>query len=48
MASSEWQRVRLLPDRKFSAHQEMRPPDFRQTSSALKNSVINYWLKPMA
>jgi uncharacterized protein (DUF1786 family) len=35
MASGFWRAV-LLHCRKFLAHQEMRPPDFRRMNSALK------------
>jgi len=32
----------------FSARREPCPPNFRRINSALKNFVINHWLKPVA
>jgi len=39
----------LLHCRKFSAHQEMRPPEFSPNKfGAQKKFVTNHWLKPVA
>jgi hypothetical protein len=43
-----WRAV-LLHCRKFSAHQEMRPPEFSPNKfGAQKKFVTNHWLKPVA